>query len=93
MTYKMFSVKKLSQAEQKQQSIGIKSFSSNTALVHLSIKMFIKRKTTLEKVYAYRMLLSFKTSELNFFNFMGDSCVRYEAASVGITQKMFDVRW
>ena len=64
----MFSEEKLSQAGQKQQSISIKSFYKHTLLLlilkncinKLSITMFIKRKTTAGKVYAYRMVVSFK---------------------------------
>ena len=72
----MFLEKKLSKAGQKK-SIGIKPFYSNTfygfeykknSISKLSIKMFIKRKTTAEKAYAYRVPLSFKTSvTYNFF--------------------------
>ena len=52
----------------------------------LSIKRFVKSKTTARKAYAYRMVLSFKTSvtyKKNILNFIPDSCVRYEAVSVG----------
>ena len=54
--------------DKKQQSVGIKYFYSNTSdgfeykkncFSKLSIKIFI---TEAEKVYAYQMLLSFKTS-------------------------------
>ena len=58
--------------DKKQQSVGIKYFYSNTSdgfeykkncFSKLSIKIFIKKKKTeAEKVYAYQMLLSFKTS-------------------------------
>ena len=47
--------------------------------------MFVKRKTRVEKAYAYGMLLSFKTSvTYNFLkNFTPDNCARCEAAFVG----------
>ena len=77
----------------KQRSIGIKSFYSNTSygfeykrncISKLFVKMFIKRKTRTEKVYPYRMLLSFKTSVAHiFFNFTSDNCVRSQTAFVG----------
>ena len=46
--------------------------------------MFIKQ-TKAVNVYAYRMLLSFKTlvTYKRIFNFTLDNCVRYEAAFVG----------
>ena len=71
----MFLEKNLSKAGQKK-SIGIKPCYSNTfygfeykknSISKLSIKMFIKRKTTAEKAYAYRVLLSFKTSVTYIF--------------------------
>ena len=67
----MFLDWKLSQAGQKQQSISVNSFYSNTSygfeckkhcLSKLSIKIFIKRKTKARKVFVNRMLLSFETS-------------------------------
>ena len=68
----MFSEEKLFLAVQKkQQSIGIKSFYSNTPsgfgykgnyVRKLSNKMFIKRKTRAGKPYDCPMLPSFKTS-------------------------------
>ena len=45
--------------------------------------MFIKKNLE-QKAYAYRMLLSFKSSVTNiFFNFIQDKCVHYEAAFGG----------
>ena len=72
MRYKMFSEEKLSQTLQKSSKILVKNLFTQTHLTvlnikgncisKLSIKMFIKRKTRAERVYAYRMLLNFKTS-------------------------------
>ena len=65
----------------KQQSIGIKSFHSNSSygfeckencISKMSIKMFIN-KNRARKAYAYRMLLNFKTSVTP------DNCVRCQA--------------
>ena len=61
MTYKIFSEENLSQAGQKKQSVGIKSFysvasytvSNRKKLHEMSIKMFIKRQTKAGKSYAY----------------------------------------
>ena len=68
----MISDEKLSKVGQKkQQSIGIKSFYTNTSygfeykkncISKFSIKVFIKRKTRAGKTCGYRMLLSFKKS-------------------------------
>ena len=76
----------------KQQSIGIKSFHSNTGfeckkncISKLTIKMFTTRKTRAGKAYVYQMLLSFKRSVTykKNFNFTPDNCVYCEAAFVG----------
>ena len=47
--------------------------------------MFIKRKTTTEKAYAYGRLLSLRRRKLikSYFDFMQDNCVCYEACFVG----------
>ena len=67
----MFSEEKLSQAGQKTNKVLVKSLFTQTRLTDLnikncisklSIKMSIKWKTRAGKVYAYRILLSFKTS-------------------------------
>ena len=45
--------------------------------------MFIKRRTRTGKVYAHRMLLSFKTLvSYKKMNFKSDNCVHCEAAIV-----------
>ena len=48
------------------------------------MKMFIRRETRAGKVYAYRMLLSFKTLvTFKIFYFTPVNCVRCEAVFVG----------
>ena len=74
MTCKIFSEEKLSQAGQKTSKVLVKNLFTQAQLTVLNIKknlskfsieMFIKRTTT-RKSFAYRMLLSFKTS-VTFF--------------------------
>ena len=70
MTYKIFSVEKLSKARQKALSIVVikyfllkyilRFWIQKNCTSKFSIKMFIKRKPRPWKAYAYQMLVSFK---------------------------------
>ena len=91
MTYRMFVFRgEAVPCRVKKQSIGIKSFYSDTSngveynkncIGKLSIKMSIKRKTRARKAYAYQILLWFKASvTYSFLNFMPDNRICCEAA-------------
>ena len=77
MPYKMFAEEKLSQAGGKQASIGIKPLYPNTSdgfecnknsIYELAVRISIKQKSRTRQVFAYRMLLSFKTEVIcDFF--------------------------
>ena len=59
MTYKIGEA--VTSSAKKQQSIGIKSYYSNTSN-GFEYKKKLHKKTRVRKTYAYRMLPSFKTS-------------------------------
>ena len=73
----MFAEEKLSQAGGKQASIGIKPLYPNTSdgfecnknsISELAVRISIKQKSRTRQVFAYRMLLSFKTEVIcDFF--------------------------